>query len=478
MSSYIGRGIDQIDNISTLDNLSFNGSDTVFNLTQNSVAFNIISVSALQIQIDGIIQVGNFTQTGGSQITFDFTPNSGSVCNSIKHFGVGLLTTVSDGAITEAKIGSGAVTSSKIASGVIPTFRPNANPLIINGDMAVAQRGTSATGKSSSGYYTCDRFKLNPDSLGTWTVTQESLTSGNAYNNGFRKAFRIDCTTADASPSASDNLSLFQRLEGQDLQLFKKGTANAEKFTLAFWVKSNKTGTSQVNLRDGDNTRMVSATYSISTTNTWEHKVLNFPADTTGAFDNDNANSLQIEWFLDSGTDYSSGTAPTTWEASSNADRNANNLDVGGSTDNDFAITGIQLEVGEYTSSTLPPFQHESYADNLARCYRYYYKLIPVTGFRFVGWCQVDNDDTNHVSYIDFKVDMRIPPTALEQSGTASHYKIREATTITCDAVPTFNNADTWYAQISFKKSSSGFSQGEILKCGIDGGYLAWSAEL
>ena len=97
--SYIGRGIDQIDNISTLDNLSFNGSDTVFNLTQNSVAFNIVSVDALQIQIDGIIQVGNFTQTGASQITFDFTPNSGSVCNSIKHFGVGLLTQPSTGSV-------------------------------------------------------------------------------------------------------------------------------------------------------------------------------------------------------------------------------------------------------------------------------------------------------------------------------------------------------------------------------------------
>ena len=69
--------------------------------------------------------------------------------------------------------------------------RPNASPIFINGNMAVAQRGTSATGKSSGGYYTCDRIKLNPDSLGTWTVIQESLTSGEAYNNGFRKAFRI-----------------------------------------------------------------------------------------------------------------------------------------------------------------------------------------------------------------------------------------------------------------------------------------------
>ena len=203
--SYIGRGIDSIDNISTLDNLSFNGSDATFNLTQNSVAFVPVSADALQIQIDGVIQANNFT-ISGSTVTFDFTPNSGSVCNSIKHFGVGLLTTVSDGAVTEAKIGTGAVTSSKIASGVIPTFRPTANPIIINGDMDVAQRSPSATGKTGSGLYAVDRMALGIDSLGTWTVAQETLTSGNAFANGFTKAFRIDCTTANASPSAGNNI--------------------------------------------------------------------------------------------------------------------------------------------------------------------------------------------------------------------------------------------------------------------------------
>ena len=112
--SYIGRGIDQIDNISTLDNLSFSGSTAIFNLTQNSVAFVPVSADALQIQIDGVIQANNFT-ISGSTVTFDFVPNSGSVCNSVKHFGVGLLTTVSDGAVTSAKLGADSVNGSKIA---------------------------------------------------------------------------------------------------------------------------------------------------------------------------------------------------------------------------------------------------------------------------------------------------------------------------------------------------------------------------
>ena len=116
--SYIGRGIDSIDNISTLDNLSFNGSDATFNLTQNSVAFVPVSADALQIQIDGVIQSGNYT-VSGSTVTFDFTPSGSSVCNGIRHFGVGLLTTVSDSSITTAKLGADSVNGSKIADSSI-----------------------------------------------------------------------------------------------------------------------------------------------------------------------------------------------------------------------------------------------------------------------------------------------------------------------------------------------------------------------
>ena len=237
--------------------------------------------------------------------------------------------------------------------------RPNAKPLIINGNMAVAQKATSVTSLTSSGaVQTVDRIKNEISNIGTYTVIQESLSSGEAYNNGFRKAWRIDCTSADASPAAGDNLYVTYHFEGQDLQLFKKGTSNAQKFTLAFWIKSNKTGTGQVNLRDNDNSRLIGGTYTISSADTWEHKVVNFAADTTGAFDNDNAGSMDIEWWLDSGTTYSSGATPTAWEAFSQADRNASgNLQIARNTANDWAITGIQLEVGEFSSTTLPPFQ-------------------------------------------------------------------------------------------------------------------------
>jgi hypothetical protein len=312
--------------------------------------------------------------------------------------------------IVTGGIADDAVTANK-TSGVA---RPNVNPLIINGDMAVAQRSTSVTGQNTAGYKTVDRMYANIDSAGSYTVIQESLTSGNAYDNGFRKAFRLDCTTADASLAADDNLILFYFLEGQDLQMIKKGTSNAEKLTLSFWVKSNKTGTAQVNLVDSDNSRICGATYTISSADTWEQKVVNYAADTTGAFDNDNNKSLSIEWFLDSGSTYSGGAVPTAWEATSNSDRDQGNLDIAGSTDNDFAITGIQLEVGEYTSSTLPPFQHESYGDNLQRCLRYTYVKLNDTadhGYLYASGMYLG---TTH-----FPVIMRATPTVTLTGGNS-----------------------------------------------------------
>ena len=296
--------------------------------------------------------------------------------------------------------------------------RKNAKPIIINGDCAVAQRNTSVASLTSAGaVQTVDRIKNEITNIGTYTVIQESLTSGEAYNNGFRKAWRIDCTSADASPASADNLYVVYNFEGQDLQLFKKGTSNAEKFTLAFWIKSNKTGTGQVNLRDNDNTRLIGGTYTISSADTWEHKVVNFAADTTGAFDNDNAGSMDIEWWLDSGTTYSSGATPTAWEAFAQADRNASgNLQIARNTANDWAITGIQLEVGEYTSSTLPPFQHESYGDNLARCQRYYLRYQGDSSDQRSIGDGFFNDGSNIRATVNFPVTMRAPGTITEST--------------------------------------------------------------
>jgi len=312
--------------------------------------------------------------------------------------------------------------------------RPNAKPIFYNGNMAISQRATSATGKTGDGYHAVDRMNMLVTNCGTYTVAQEALTSGNAFANGFANAFRIDTTTADASPASGDILAVQQIFEGQNVQMFKKGTANAEKFTLAFWVKSNKTGNGQVNLFDNDTSgnRIVGATYSISSADTWEHKVVNFPADTTGPLDDDNAKSFIVEWWLDSGTDYSSGAVPSAWEARSNTDRNAGGaLQIARNTDNDWAITGVQLEVGEFSSTTLPPFQHENFGANLERCERYYQVVGSGTRADNLTYFSAYNHDGTSTMFgiFNFRTTMRTGPSIDQTSGTDYYtFKCNNAT--------------------------------------------------
>jgi len=238
--------------------------------------------------------------------------------------------------------------------------------MVINGGMTVAQRSSSATGVSASAYVACDRFYTLINSLGTYTVSQASDSP-----SGFASSLKYECTTADASPAAADYFVFQYRMEGQDVQRIAKGTSEAKPMTLSFWVKSNVTGTYSMYLRDIDNNRGVGANYAISSSGVWEYKTVTIPADTTGALDNNNDLSLSLEWWLGSGTDYSSGTMPTTWGTENIADRNAGStVNVGNTIGNYFQITGVQLEIGDTSTA----FEHELYSVTLQKCQRYYCK--------------------------------------------------------------------------------------------------------
>ena len=153
---------------------------------------------------------------------------------------------ITDGTIVTADIADANVTAAKLASGTVQNQSAFKN-IIINGDMSQAQRSTSVASITGSGYNTVDRFRANMGTAGTWTQSQSTdVPTG----QGFATSLKMDCTTADASPASGDNLYIRQKIEGQNLQYLKKGTSSAESLTCSFWVKSNKTGTAQVNLVD------------------------------------------------------------------------------------------------------------------------------------------------------------------------------------------------------------------------------------
>jgi hypothetical protein len=252
---------------------------------------------------------------------------------------------IADGVVTTSKLADDSVTNPKLFTGSQQNFRN----IIINGDMSIAQRGTSTSSITGTAYNTIDRFQTNISSMGTWTQSQSTdVPTG----QGFAKSLKMDCTTADASPAASDVVNVRTKFEGQNLQYLKKGTSSAQSLTLSFWVKSNKTGTYIAELYDTDNDRQISQSYTIYSANTWENKTVTFAGDTTGTFTNDNAESLRCTFYLGAGSDYTSGTL------SNILAKFFCNLQIEPlvkstlqtSTDNEWYITGVQLEAGTTAS--------------------------------------------------------------------------------------------------------------------------------
>ena len=446
--SYLGRGVDAIDNISTLDNLSFNGSDATFNLTQNSVAFVPVSADALQIQIDGIIQSGNYT-VSGSTVTFDFTPSGSSVCNGIKHFGVGVLTSPSDGSVTTAKLGAdavttakindGAVTSGKIASGVIPTFRPNANPYIVNGNFDVWQRGTSFT----TSVYTADRW-LQDLSGATATVTRETHTVGQTDVPDNPKYYLKQNVT-----TGNNNCGMLYRIEDVDTL--------TGAFTLSFYAKGVNPNSGnldiiiQQNFGSGGSTTVSLTEQDLTLTGSWQKFV--FTGTLASLSGKTIGTSSYIQIIIKQPDDDSNTSA---WN---------------------LQISQVQLESGTYTSSTIPPFQHESYGDNLRRCQRYYFKYLEGAS-KTVGigsWWNDSNIDT----VIHFPVSMRTDPSLSATSGTNYYY--------ICVAGNCRNISNAWTAGRTNPTSSQIYLAPDATDTGGRAGlvastnassFIAWDSEL
>ena len=173
------------------------------------------------------------------------------------------------------------INTTSVNSGQLSNRRIN-----INGGFQVFQRSTSATGVGSSeGYFAPDRYRQAGTGNMRYTASQ-STDVPTGY--GFSNSLKYDCTTASGTVGSGHFVAIEHRLEGQDVQVFNKGTAQAEQYTISFHVKSPKTGIHIVELYDNDNDRHVSKSYTISSANTWQKITLTFPGDTTGAFGNDN----------------------------------------------------------------------------------------------------------------------------------------------------------------------------------------------
>ena len=284
---------------------------------------------------------------------------------------------------------------------------------VINGAMAVHQRSSSVTGISNAnGYNTADRWSLAMSSGGgTWTNTISTDTP-----DGFANSYKLDCTTANGSLAAGDNLIFRQILEGQDLQDFAKGTSAAKGFTVSFYLKTNKTGTYVVEVYDNTNSRHVNKSYTVSNTN-WNRYTLSFPADTTGAFANTNAAALFVQWWLAAGTTFTSGTLQTSWGSQVNQNRASTlNVNLADSTSNEWYITGVQLEVDHTGSGVATDFEHRSFGQELDLCMRYFQRFVSGNNYQIGMGAYYTANQLKCI--IPFIKEMRSAPSVIQVTGT------------------------------------------------------------
>jgi hypothetical protein len=337
--------------------------------------------------------------------------------------------------VVSASITDSSVTSAKVASGVL---QPNFRNIVINGSMDISQRATSASSLTGSGYNTVDRFQTSLTTLGTWTQSQSTTVPS---GQGFASSLKMDCTTADASPASGDNLKIRTKFEGQNLQYLKKGTSSAESLTLSFWVRSNKTGTYIVELMDNDNSqRHINKSYTISSADTWEKKEITFAGDTTGALDNDDGAALEMSFYLGAGSGLTSGTLQTSWGAYEATNRAVGQVNLADSTDNEWYITGIQLEVGTAASD----FEFLPRDVNLRRCLRYYEEL------GVASFAQANDSSSYWISF-NFRERKRANPSAslLTTSISIAGWGVFTRTTTSATIAASYlTNTDAVYVRV------------------------------
>ena len=276
--------------------------------------------------------------------------------------------------------------------------------LVINGAMNVAQRGTSST---SGGYSTVDRIKVATSD--TNTQSQESLSSSDTpYSHGFRNYYRLKNTTASGG-GASTYREIDYRVEAQDIA--SSGwdyTSTSSYITLQFWLRASVSQSYYLNVRSQDGTQRAFISELAVTADTWKKFEITIPGNSGITLSNDNGLGLLVRFIPWYGTTYTGSGSTGAWVTSSN-DMIPDMTDTWGETANaTFDLTGLQLEVGEKAT----PFEHRLYADELARCQRYYYRAVDgAYDSNHIVCSGAWYNTTQLYGVIDFPVEMRTTPT-------------------------------------------------------------------
>ncbi len=184
--AYIGKDLNNLGDVQTLDNITFTNSAGPYNLQKNSVQVTNADTDSVLISIDGVVQGGNYTvNASAGTITFDFTVSSSSTCDWVKLYGTGVQLTPKDNSVSTAKIADDAVTEAKlnlISTSSVPSLEAKGDGSSQDGYIQLNCSQNSHGVKIQSPAHSAGQSYKLILPTGVGTANQVLATNGNATN--------------------------------------------------------------------------------------------------------------------------------------------------------------------------------------------------------------------------------------------------------------------------------------------------------
>jgi hypothetical protein len=346
---------------------------------------------------------------------------------------------------------------------------------IINGAMTIDQRNNGASVISTvDGSYTLDRWKLAISQASKFAFQQNagSVTPPAGYVK------YLGATSQSAyTPLTGDYFAVYQPIEGLNVYDLAWGTSSAATVTLSFWVRSSLTGTFSGSLyNNAGSTQSYVFNYTINSANTWQQIILTITGPTSGTWNTNNTEFVQVRFGLGTGTTYSTGTTGS-WISGNYVQSSGSTsvVSINGAT---FYITGVQLEKG--TQAT--PFDFRDYGRELIMCQRYCYATSAAGIFQSTGvWAGASGGFFQG----QFPVTLRAIPILVNSAvSNYSTYNVGAGTYTVLSSMSLNGVTSTEYYLLNFGSSGSPGSTGwtTFLTCyngsSNSGAILIFSAEL
>jgi hypothetical protein len=296
---------------------------------------------------------------------------------------------------------------------------------IINGDMRIAQRGTSNTSTTTGAtVFVADRFSMNtptgPSSV-SFTNIQNTLAASDApYQIGFRYSWRSTTNIGIDPDTFNSGFPRIQHsIEGYNISDFNWGTSFGTPVTFSFWFRSNSPSGSIFNIRISNS----GASYNYITTfvysGAWQYVVTTIPPPPNGSsWDATNGQGIFLcVGELGGGAAFTT-PAPNSWTSTAAARTVSGTTRWPQTAGNYIEVTGVQLEKGTVAT----PFEVRPYAQELALCQRYYTQLNAGSTFARFGTAYSVSTTSSNV-YVPLPVTLRAQPTL---TMTVANFRVDE----------------------------------------------------